>query len=135
MLTLPRLINVRMLAVGALVLLISAVAYGFAAANTVPVTGAGDGSGTISGYTVTNVDYNLNATNPANIDSVTLTLAPNAVAGGSPSAPRDVRVKLTAAGTTYISCTGPGLTWTCAVPGGTTQTVLAADQLTVIAVE
>jgi hypothetical protein len=128
-----RLVNLRTLAVAALVLMISAVAYGFAAANTVPVTGAGDGAGDISGYTVANVDYNLDTTNPANIASVALTLTPNPVGGVSPGAPRDVRIKLTSTGTTYATCTGSGFSWSCTMPANTT--VLSANQLTVIAVE
>ena len=49
-------------------------AYAFTAANTVPSSKAGDGSGTISGYTVSNIAYTLDATNAANIESVAFTL-------------------------------------------------------------
>src|SRR5207249_9866961 len=51
--------------------LVAVTASGFAAANTVPTTKGGDGAGTISGYTVSNIKYNLNASDPRNIDSVT----------------------------------------------------------------
>jgi hypothetical protein len=51
-------------------------AYAYTASNTVPATTAGDGSGTVSGFTATNVSYGLNATTPTNIDSVTFTIAP-----------------------------------------------------------
>ncbi len=47
--------------------------YAFTAANTVPASHAGDGSGAVTGYTVTNVHYTLNA-NPATIDSVAFTV-------------------------------------------------------------
>ena len=49
-------------------------AYAFTATNTVPDSNAGSGSGTISGYTVSAIAYQLNATTPSNIDSVTFTL-------------------------------------------------------------
>lgn len=45
----------------------------FTAANTVPATSAGEGAGAISGFTVTNVAYNLDATNPSNVTTVTFT--------------------------------------------------------------
>ena len=41
-------------------------AYAFTAANTVPATNAGSGSGTVSGYTVSNIHYSLNTTTPNN---------------------------------------------------------------------
>ncbi len=43
----------------------------FAAANTVPESSAGQGSGVVSGFTITNIDYNLNGTDPQLIDTVT----------------------------------------------------------------
>ncbi|HSC91657.1 MAG TPA: hypothetical protein VLB86_08395 [Gaiellaceae bacterium] len=96
--------------------------YAFTASNTVPASKAGDGSGAISGYTVSNVAYTLNATNPANLDSVGFTLD---------SAAGTVKVKLVAAGSTWYSCTNPsGNNWTCATTGAT---VVSADQLQVVA--
>lgn len=111
------------------VLLISLVAFvfagvatAFAAANTVPDTRAGDGSGTISGYTVTNVQYHLNSSNPASIDSVSFTL--DAAAG-------TVQIKLVSSGSTWYSCSNTGgNNWSCTTTGAT---VLSADQLRVIA--
>jgi hypothetical protein len=40
-------------------------AYAFTAGNVIPGSQAGHGAETISGYAVSNVAYNLNATNPA----------------------------------------------------------------------
>lgn len=97
------------------------VATAFAASNTVPSGSAGDGTGAISGYTVSNVQYNLNAANPANIDSVQFTLS---------AAASTVQIKLVAAGSTYYSCTSVGLNWTCTTTGAT---VSPADELRVIA--
>lgn len=45
------------------ILVLSGVAYAFAAANTVPSTYAGDGKGTISGYEVGNVVYGYSLDN------------------------------------------------------------------------
>lgn len=97
--------------------------YAFTATNTVPASRAGSGSGTISGYTVSSVAYQLAAATPSNIDKATFTLDANATV---------VKAKLVAAGTTYTDCT---------VTGGTSVTcdfspdvaVTTADQLSVIA--
>ena len=62
--------KVRSFGMLALILILAAAIDGFAAANTVPDSGAGDGEGTIYGYEVTNIEYTLNATDPGNIDSV-----------------------------------------------------------------
>ena len=47
-------------------LIITVATFAFAASNTLPAnTNAGGGDETISGYTITNVDYVLNATDPS----------------------------------------------------------------------
>ena len=95
----PRTIGLVMLT-----LILAAAVYGFAAANTVPNTYAGDGSGTVLGYTVSNIAYTLNGDgNPSDIDSVAFTLS-------------------AAAGQAYISFDG-GTTWDgCTISGGTSVT-------------
>lgn len=128
---LHRLFNPRTIAVLVLALMIGAISYGFAAANIVPESGAGDGSGAISGYTVTNVNYTLNATNPANIDAVTFDLAPTAGAGE----PTTVKVKLVSTGSTYYSCSaGVSPSWSCDTTSPVVTTA-AADELRVIAAQ
>ena len=57
-------------------LAIGGAAYAFTASNTVPLSTAGAGTGAVSGYTVTNLHYVLDATTPANIDSLTFTISP-----------------------------------------------------------
>jgi hypothetical protein len=99
-------------------------AYAFTASNTVPASNAGDGSGTISGYTISNVQYQLEAANPANIDSVTFTTSASA---------GTVKAKVVAASTTYTDCTGGPTSWTCDLSPN--PTVVSADQLRVIAVQ
>ena len=103
-------------------------AYAFTASNTVPTSAAGSGSGTISGYAVSAVHYNLNASTPQNIDSVTFTLDIAPPAGGS------VKVKLVAAGSTYYSCTNVTTAVTCTTTSPQ-ATVATADQLLVIAAQ
>ena len=99
--------NIRFLAIFALVLVLAGATYAFAAANTVPASKAGDGSGAISGYVVSAIHYNLNAITPTNIDSVTFTLDSAPVAGST------IKIKLVAAGNTWYTCTNAGTAVTC----------------------
>ena len=105
-------------------LALASAAYAFTASNTVPASKAGAGSGTISGYTVTGVKYNLDATDPAKIDSVEFDL--DAAAG-------TVKAKVISASTSYTDCTASGTHFTCDF--STNPTVTAADQLSVISVQ
>lgn len=115
--------TVALLVTGVLV----AGSYAFTAANTVPSSRAGDGTGTVSGYTLTDVHYNLNATNPANVDSVTFTL------DAAPPATSTLKAQLVAGGSWY-SCTNAGANVTCAT-ASPQATVLAVNQLRVIAAD
>jgi hypothetical protein len=102
--------------------IVAMAVYAMAAANTVPASTAGEGSGAISGYTVTAVAYNLNATTPSNIDSVTFTL----------SAPATTVKASLVAGTFYNCTVVSGNNWSC----NTTSpqaTVSAATLLDIIA--
>ncbi|MDP8992174.1 MAG: hypothetical protein M3N31_03860 [Actinomycetota bacterium] len=117
----------RRMAVMALVgISLTGVTYAVTAANTVPASSAGDGSGVISGYTVSGVDYSLNAANPQSIDSVSFVLS------SAPAAGATVKVKLVSSGTSWYSCTmsgTPAVNASCATTGAT---VAEADQLTVV---
>ena len=104
----------------------ASVGNALAAANTVPATNAGDGAGAISAYAITNVQYNLNAINPQNIDSVEFDIAPAMSATGK------VRVQLVIIGSWFnCSLTDPAHP-TCTTVG---VTALAANQLTVVAAQ
>jgi hypothetical protein len=107
------------------VLIFATVAFAFAATNTVPASYAGEGAEDISGYTVTVVDYNLNAGNPSNIDSVDITL--NAAA-------TTVKIGVVNGGTIY-DCSGAGVNWNCDTTVGVQATVSAANRLRVIATD
>lgn len=124
-----RNLSTRTLALFGLVLLLSLAAYGFAASNTVPATAAGDGQGTISGYTVSSISYTLNATTPSTIDSVSFSISPTS--GGS--APATVKAKLVSGSSTWFSCSNTsGTTWSCTLTGITAS---AADELRIIAAQ
>ena len=99
-------------------------AYAFTAANTVPGSNAGSGLGTISGYTVSNVAYTLNAANPQNVDQVAFTIAPTT---------GTVKVQVVSGGSWY-ACTNTAGSVTCATtsPQATAATV---NQLTVVAAQ
>ena len=115
----------RILVVGILTVGIASGVYAFAAANTVPNSTAGAGSGTISGYTVTNVAYTLNTTTPTNLDQVAFTIAPTTAS--------TLKVQLAAAGAWY-PCANAAGSVTC----NTTSpqaTAAAATQLTVVAAQ
>ena len=110
----------------ALAAVLGIATYAFTASNTVPATSAGQGSATISGYNVSNVVYNLNATNPSQLDSVSFSLSPQA---RNPAA-TTVQVQLVTGGS-WTSCSVASGTWTCAPSGGVA--VSAANELNVVA--
>ena len=96
--------------------------YALTSSNTVPGSNAGQGAQTVAGYTVSNVHYNLNASDPRNVDSVQFDLAPAPPAGST------IRAKIQAAATSFATCTLAGARATCPT-GGTAAT---ADELNVI---
>lgn len=86
----------RVLTILVLMLIIGAATFGFADANTMPAAYfAGEGNSTVSGYTVTVLKFNLNASNPLQFSTMTFHL------NGPAST---VYVSLDGA-TTWISCT------------------------------
>ena len=114
--------NLKVLSIVAVVIVLAVSAYAFAAANTVPATKAGDGSGVISGYTVSNVAYNLNAADPSTLDSVDFTLS---------AAATQAQIKLVAAGSTWYTCSVvTSNNWTCDTTGAA---VSSMDDLQVVA--
>ena len=116
--------NMKVLFVLLVAIVLAVSAYAFAAANTVPTTKAGTGAGAISGYTVSNVVYNLNTSDPTQLDSVDLTLD---------AAATNVQIKLVAAGSTWYDCTNTsGNVWNCDTTTPA-QTVASMDELEVVA--
>ena len=115
----------RFALVALLALVVAASAYAFTASNTVPATRAGDGNANITGYTISNVQYQL-AADPSTISGVTFVLDAPAT---------QVRAKVLGASTTYSTCSvGAGATPTATCTFATPlPTVLAADNLRIIA--
>jgi hypothetical protein len=103
---------------------LAAGAYAYTSSNTVGATQAGDGSGAITGFVVSSVKYNLNASNPGNIDSVTFSL------DSTPAAGSTLKAQLAPAGSWY-TCTNVSTAVTCAVTSPQ-ATVAAATNLRVV---
>ncbi|OQX61779.1 MAG: hypothetical protein B6I38_05130 [Anaerolineaceae bacterium 4572_5.1] len=124
----------RIIVLAMLALVLGAAVYGFAAANTVPANNAGEGDGVISGYTVTNIDYTLDASDPTAFSQVAfdLTLA----GGGNAPATTEVHVGVGDGATTYwTTCTAGTLpNWTCNLSSSTVG-VRAAIELHVAAAQ
>lgn len=116
----------RLLPLAALGIVAMAV-VGYANSNTVPDSHAGDGFGSVSGYTIDNIHYTLDGTNPANTTSVSFTV--------------DTAIPIT--GTTRLSfdngstwlaanaCSSSGTTVTCTAA----VTVLSLQNLRVVAAQ
>ncbi len=118
---------IKVLAIVIVAFIFATAGNALAAANTVPDTAAGDGSGNVSGYVVNSVHYNLSAI-PLTIDTVTFSTTTTIAAGSS------VKIKLVTAGSWY-DCTfsakvpGPGSNVTCTTAGAT---LLSADNLRIV---
>ena len=111
----------RTVLVALLAFVLATSAYAFTAANTFPDEAgrAGDGSGDISGYEVTNVSYDLNNTNPSTLDSVSFDLDAEA---------NEVQARVN--GGSWVVCAGGPTSWTCDITGTST---LGANTLQVAA--
>jgi hypothetical protein len=102
----------RFLAAIAALLVLSTIAYAFAASITVPDTNAGYGDGTVGGYAITDVTYTLD-TNPTNLDTVAIVLS---------TAADHVEARITGSGA-WVVCTGAGTNWSCPVGGAVVDAV------------
>lgn len=124
------LLQTKILVATLVVAVIGGGVYAFTASNTVPATTAGSGTGVVSGYTVTNIHYSLNAVTPANIDSLTFTITPAVPSTGTGKVV--VQAALSTGGPTSYTCTtdATGVTVTCT----TTSPQLTAALLTGITV-
>jgi hypothetical protein len=118
------LFGLRRLAFAAVLATVAAASYGFAAANTVPASRAGDGSAAVSGYTISNVHYNLDFLNPQQLASVTFTISPAVPATGT------VRIS-TDGGATWGATCGTGSNITCT----TSASVASVTSLRVVAAQ
>ncbi|MGZ8716418.1 MAG: hypothetical protein ACXWYO_04830 [Gaiellaceae bacterium] len=113
-------------AVALLTAILAAGAYAFTASNTVPSSNAGSGSGTVSGYTATNLTYALTAADPNTIDTLTFDI--------SPTTTSVVKVK---AGTTgsWKTCANAAGAITCDYSAAPIGVGAVLDEITVVAVQ
>lgn len=116
----------RRLAVLATFAIVAVSALGFAAANTVPASKAGDGEGAVSGYTVSNIHYVLDGADPSLVDGVTFDV------NAAPAAGSTLKVQLFASGDWY-TCSAIATAVTCTVGGAVD--VLEADNLRFVAAD
>ena len=110
--------NFKVLVIALVIMIAAGSAYAFAAQNTVADSAAGYKASVVPGYTVTNVAYDLNATDPTLVDAITFAIAPSS---GTVVA---AIVKLqTATGGTWKDCvltagTAPSMNVSCAYGSG-----------------
>jgi len=119
--------NVKFLFVILAVLVIAGSAYAFAAANTVEASAAGYTATTVSGYDVTAVVYNLNATDPTLVDTINFTVSPSSGA----SVAKLVKIQTADAGA-WTECvttpgTAPAATVVCTITGAPLAGVTALN--------
>ncbi len=100
--------------------------FAFAASNSVADSKAGDGEGTIAGYSVSNIRYDLDDTDPSKIAGVSFTLD---------EAANEVHAAIwDGSQWHWASCTNTGgKSWTCSFPS--LPAVLPATALRVVAAE
>jgi len=106
----------------ALVALVTGAAGGSAACNVVPPSFAGDGSGSVSGYAVTNVRWDPAPGDPARLAAVRFEL--DAAATHVASSPDG--------GASWFPCSPAGTEWVCPLGG---FPVALAGALRIVAVE
>ena len=114
----------------AIVLVLATAAYGFAAANTVSSSGAGDGNGAISGYTIDSIGYTLNAADPSKLDTVRFAVTPS----GTNPQPATVKVQVVTGGAWYSAAHGTGTSWSVDLAAGNVS-VLSVNNLRVVAAQ
>jgi hypothetical protein len=69
--------NLKILLVLIVIIAVAGGAFAFAAQNTVPDTAAGYKANVVPGYTVTNIVYDLDASDPTLVDAITFDIAPS----------------------------------------------------------
>jgi hypothetical protein len=131
MLTVKSIPHVKLLIAIVAAAVVGGGAYAFTAANTVPASTAGAGSGAVSGYTVSALHYTLSASTPANIDSLTFAVTPAIPSTGSGKV--IVQAILSTGGPNTYTCT-PDTAGTLVTCATVTPTQLTADKLTSVTV-
>ncbi len=91
--------NLKVLVFALAILVIAGGAYAFPATNTVPDSAAGYKANVVPGYTVSDIVYDLDESNPTLVDEITFSISPSS---GSEKAL--VVYVQTADGGTWTSC-------------------------------
>ena len=101
----------RLVIVGLLAFVLGTTGFAYAASLTfgggTNAGRAGSGTGTISGYDVTNVHYTLDSSNPVNITGVQFQLTPNTA----------TTAKANLNGGAWATCAYSAGAWSCPVTG------------------
>ncbi len=127
----------RILIVVVLALVLIGAMDALTASNTIPPSSAGEGSGVVSGYTISAISYNLNGANSSNIDFVTFT----ATSDGGSLAPALTTIDVEFdAGAGFYTCTriggvAPAHDISCDTTVGVQLTVLNTDVFHAVIVE
>jgi hypothetical protein len=125
--------TVKILLIALAIVAVAGGTYAFAAANTVPATAAGYSATTVSGYTVTNVVYDLNETDPRAVDAITFNVAPTT---GSVVAAL-VKIQTSDAGSwkdcTLVAGVPPSMSATCSYTSGGSLNLEDISALNVVA--
>lgn len=105
--------NFKVLFITLALIVTAGSAYAFAAANTVPDSAAGYKANVVPGYTVSNIVYDLDATDPTLVDAITFDVAPSS---GTVVAAL-VKLQTATAGSwtdcTLVAGTAPSMSATC----------------------
>ena len=105
--------NFKVMLLALAVLVIAGSAYAFAASNTVEDSAAGYKARVVPGYTVTDIVYDLDATDPTLVDAITFDISPSS---GSVVAAL-AQIQTATAGTwtqcTLVAGTAPLMAATC----------------------
>ena len=130
--SLSKLFRPRILISVSLILVLAVLAFAYAAANVVDESGAGDGDGVVSGYTITDIEYTL-ASDPTELASVGFNVNPTSGAGAA----GDVRITNNPldATPTWVVCVGDNTApaWICTFGAG--ALVADIDTMRVVAVQ
>jgi len=105
--------NLKFLLILLVIILIGGAVYAFAAQNTVPDSAAGYRANVVPGYTVTNIIYDLDATDPTIVDAITFDISPTS----GTAAAVTVMIQTANAGSwttcTLVAGTPPAMAATC----------------------
>jgi hypothetical protein len=113
--------NFKVLMIALVAIVVAGSAYAFAAQNTIADSAAGYKASVVPGYTVTNVAYDLDATDPTLVDAITFDVAPTS--GTSAAVLAKLQTATAGAWTdcTLVAGTAPSMSATCTY--GTLQLV------------